>query len=96
MKRKKKWTVNGQIKRTNWKVIPVNNLTEKAFWASVDEEKYASANLISELQSRFGLKPSLSKQESSISEHGSAKKCSELRFLDSKAAQNLSVVLGRK
>ena len=66
------------------KVIPVNNLTEKAFWASVDEEKYASANLISELQSRFGSKPSLSKQESSTSEHGSAKKCKELRFLDSK------------
>ena len=80
MKRKKKWTVNGQIKRTNWKVIPVNNLTEKAFWASVDEEKYASANLISELQSRFGSKPSLLKQESSTSEHGFDKKCRELRI----------------
>lgn len=60
------------------KVILVNNLTEKAFWASVDEEEFASANLISELQSRFGSKSSLLKQESSTSEHGSAKKCREL------------------
>ena len=93
MKRKTKWNISGQIKRTNWKVIPVTQLTEKAFWTQVDEEKYASANLISELQSRFGSKPSLLKQDSSY-DPGSAKKCKELRFLDGKAAQNLSVVLG--
>jgi len=93
MKRKKKWVVSGQLKRTNWKVIPVAQLTEKAFWAKVDEEKYASQTLISELQCRFGSKPSLVKLDSSC-DPGSARKCKELRFLDVKAAQNLSLVLG--
>ena len=29
MKRKKKWAVEGQIKRTNWKAVPASKLTEK-------------------------------------------------------------------
>ena len=94
MKKKKKWNISGQIKRTNWKVIPVNKLTENAFWATVDEEEHASPGLISELQERFESKPSsLLKRDSSV-DPGSGKKCKELRFLDAKAAQNLSVVLG--
>ena len=60
MKRKKKWAVEGQIKRTNWKAVPASKLTEKvittrksrlhissqAFWTGVDEERLASQALI--------------------------------------------------
>jgi hypothetical protein len=58
MKRKKKWTVEGQIKRTNWKAVPLNRLTEKAFWTNVDEEELASQSLIKEIQNKFSSKPS--------------------------------------
>ena len=96
IKRKRKWAVAGQLKRTNWKVIPVTRLTERAFWAGVDEERLASTQLIAGLQDRFGSKPSLLKQVScsSSDQQGSTRKCRELRFLDPKAAQNLSLILG--
>merc|ERR1719422_1004984 len=53
MKRKKKWAVEGQIKRTNWKAVPLTKLTEKAFWTNVDEEQLVSQTLIEDLQSKF-------------------------------------------
>jgi len=93
IKKKKKWQVEGSIKRTNWKPIPVNNLTEKALWVKVDEERLASQNLIEELQARFSSKPS-TKIVEACPNPGSAKKTRELKVLDSKAAQNLSLVLG--
>merc|ERR1719481_112046 len=49
MKRKKKWTVEGQIKRTNWKAVPANKLTENSFWTKVDEERLVSQTLIENL-----------------------------------------------
>ena len=95
IKKKKKWNISGQLKRTNWKVVPVARLTDKAFWAGLDEERLASKRLISELEARFGSRPALIKQtSSSASDPGSGRKCRELRFLDAKAAQNLSLVLG--
>merc|ERR1719477_135974 len=57
MKRKKKWTVEGQIKRTNWKAVPLTKLTEKAFWTNVDEEQLASQSLIEEIQNKFSSRP---------------------------------------
>jgi len=96
IKRKRKWAVAGQLKRTNWKVIPVTRLTERAFWAGLDEERLASTQLIAGLQDRFGSKPSLLKQVSSSAsdQQGAGRRCRELRFLDPKAAQNLSLILG--
>ena len=95
IKKKKKWNISGQLKRTNWKVVPVAKLTDKAFWAKLDEERLSSKRLISELEARFGSRPALIKQtSSSASDPGSGRKCRELRFLDAKAAQNLSLVLG--
>merc|ERR1719186_1623067 len=95
MKRKKKWAVEGQIKRTNWKAVPLNKLTEKAFWTQVDEEQLASQSLIEELQNKFSSKPPAKKSvDDSSSNTTGKKKTKELKVLDAKAAQNLSVVLG--
>merc|ERR1719394_2259395 len=57
MKRKKKWSVEAPIKRTNWKAVPATKLTEKSFWTGVDEEKLASQSLIEDLQSKFSSRP---------------------------------------
>jgi diaphanous 2 len=95
MKRKKKWSVEGQIKRTNWKAVPVNRLTEKAFWTGVDEERLASQTLIEDLQNRFSSKPPTKKSvDEQNNQNTGKKKTKELKVLDAKAAQNLSVVLG--
>ena len=95
MKRKKKWVVEGQIKRTNWKAVPLNKLTEKGFWTSVDEEKMANPALLEDLQNRFSTKPAGKKvMEDSEGDTISKKKNKELKVLDAKAGQNLSVVLG--
>ena len=96
MKRKKKWVVEGQIKRTNWKPVPVNKLTEKAFWINVDEEKHVDQGLIEDLLNRFNLKPPAKKSvDDQASQNTGKKKTKELKVLDAKATQNLSVVLGK-
>ena len=91
MKKKKKWSVGGdtQIKRTNWTPVPVARLTEKSFWTNVDEESLANDSLVEGLQRKFSVrkptKPSLLHNP---------KKVTELKFLDGKAGQNLSIMLG--
>ena len=54
MKRKKKWSLTNQTKRTNWKSVPANKLTKDAFWTKVDEERLASESLIDNLMNKFG------------------------------------------
>ena len=95
MKRKKKWSVEAPIKRTNWKAVPATKLTEKSFWTGVDEEKLASQSLIEDLQSKFSSRPPGKKSvDENSAGGGSRKKTKELKVLDAKAAQNLSVILG--
>ena len=69
--------------------------SEKAFWVQVDEERLANQNLIEDLQSRFCSMPSAKLSEASFISN-SGKKSKELKVLDAKSAQNLSVVLGRQ
>jgi diaphanous 2 len=96
MKRKKKWTVENPTKRTNWKSVPASKLTKEAFWTNVDEEKFANDSLINNLINKFGTKPVAKAVENS--ENGvngdNRKKTKELKVLDQKAAQNLSILLG--
>ena len=83
------------IKKTNWKQIPVARLTEKAFWTKVDEEQLVSQTLIEDLQNKFSSRPPGKKSVDENSAGGPAKKkTKELKVLDGKAAQNLSVILG--
>merc|ERR1719259_1493878 len=103
MKRKKQWTVEGPIKRTNWKQVPAQKLTKDSFWTRLDEEKLASKSLIDNLMTRFGSKPPQKKGSKGSAEGsegaggaGAAsgkKKQRELRVLDPKSAQNLSIML---
>merc|ERR1719259_1259059 len=103
MKRKKQWTVEGPIKRTNWKQVPAQKLTKDSFWTRLDEEKLASKSLIDNLMTGFGSKPPQKKGSKGSAEGsegaggpGAAsgkKKQRELRVLDPKSAQNLSIML---
>ena len=73
-------------------MIPLKDLTEKAVWARLDEERLASEDLVVELQNRFGSKTNLKLENTQ--DQGKGKKIKELKFLDQKSAQNLSVVQG--
>ena len=97
MKRKKKWHVENQTKRTNWKSVPAAKLTKEAFWTKVDEERLASESLINNLINKFGTKPASKQNENSdngVQNGVNKKKTKELKVLDPKAAQNLSILLG--
>ncbi len=102
MKRKKKWTVENPTKRTNWKSVPASKLTKDAFWTKVDEERLASDSLIEKLQTRFSTKPPTRGTGGGDGQNGGdgggrgqeKKRTKELKVLDPKAAQNLSILLG--
>ena len=84
-------------KRTNWKSVPASKLTKEAFWTQVDEERMASDSLINNLINKFGTKPVAKQIENSESVQNGVnkKKTKELKVLDPKAAQNLSILLGK-
>ena len=99
MKRKQQWKLDAPTKRTNWKVVPTQKLTKEAFWTQVDEERLFSKSLMEKIQTKFGSKPapkpSQDEQQGSKIDGGqSKKKTKELKVLDPKAAQNLSILLG--
>ena len=66
----------------------------KAFWINVEEESLVSESLLQSLQDRFNSKPLNKNNETEIKTSKVKKKIKELKVLDSKSAQNLSVILG--
>ncbi|XP_075219811.1 diaphanous related formin 1 isoform X2 [Lycorma delicatula] len=93
LKPKKKWEVEG-LKRANWKTIGPQKLSEKSFWLKVQEEKLASPDILNGLVAKFSSKPAAKRVDDVIDKGGTLKKVKALRVLDSKAAQNLSILLG--
>lgn len=96
LKPKKKWDPDGPMKRANWKAIIPQKMSEKSFWVKVQEEKLASdMSILSGLAAKFSSKPAKKTTEKDQLDRPLAKKSVvDLRVLDSKAAQNLSILLG--
>lgn len=96
LKPKKKWDVDGPMKRANWKAIIPQKMSEKSFWVRVHEDKLASEDILSGLASKFSSKPLKRATEKDSGERPTTMKKSvvDLRVLDGKAAQNLSILLG--
>ncbi|KAJ8706293.1 hypothetical protein PYW08_010919 [Mythimna loreyi] len=94
LKPKKKWEVEGPLKRANWKTIVPQKMSEKAFWVTVQEDKLASPDILSGLAQKFSSKPVAKKNEDAVDKVHTLKKVKDLKVLDSKAAQNLSILLG--
>ncbi|XP_028158633.1 protein diaphanous [Ostrinia furnacalis] len=94
LKPKKKWEVEGPLKRANWKTIVPQKMSEKAFWVNVQEDKLASPDILSGLALKFSSKPVAKKNEDAVDKVHTLKKVKDLKVLDSKAAQNLSILLG--
>ncbi|XP_015602192.1 protein diaphanous isoform X3 [Cephus cinctus] len=94
LKPKKKWDLEGPLKRANWKAILPQRLTEKSFWVKVQEDKLASPDILKGLAQQFASKPSGRKIDDVVDKSTGTKKVKDLKVLDGKAAQNISILLG--
>lgn len=57
LKPKKKWDVDGPMKRANWKAIVPDKMSEKAFWIKCKEHTLAKDDILVGLSSKFASKP---------------------------------------
>ncbi|XP_007428625.1 protein diaphanous homolog 1 [Python bivittatus] len=93
---KKLYKPEVQLRRTNWSKITAQELSEGCFWVEVKEDRYENDDLFAKLTLSFSTAQTKSKkqQESGEEKGQPKKKVKELRVLDSKNAQNLSIFLG--
>lgn len=99
LKNKNQFTVDGPMKRANWKAIVPQKMSEKSFWVQVNKEdpaKLASPDIFTTLASKFSSKPVKKTTEKDSTDRPMTIKKSvvELRVLDAKSAQNISILLG--
>lgn len=96
LKPKKEWNVGG-IKRLNWDTIVPQKLSEKSIWVKEeDEEKMTTPDILNGLVQEFSSKPATKKPGDDIDKggRGTLRKAKSLKILDSKSAQNISILLG--
>lgn len=83
------------MKRLNWSKIRPQEMSEGCFWVRVDEDQYAKPDLLNRVALTFGSQRTAKKEEEDAEDKKSIKKrIKELKVLDPKIAQNLSIFLG--
>uniref|UniRef100_A0A8C8F9I1 Diaphanous related formin 1 n=1 Tax=Oncorhynchus tshawytscha TaxID=74940 RepID=A0A8C8F9I1_ONCTS len=96
---KKEYKPEVQLKRANWSKIGYEDLSEKSFWTKANEDRYENNELFAKLTLAFSsqTKTSKAKKDQEGEEEKKTtqkKKVKELKVLDSKSSQNLSIFLG--
>lgn len=95
---KKEYKPEVQLKRANWSKIGPEDLSEKSFWTKAKEEKFENNELFAKLTLTFSSqKTTKAKKEQDGGDEKKQtqkKKVKELKILDSKSSQNLSIFLG--
>ncbi|NWR74860.1 DIAP3 protein, partial [Centropus unirufus] len=95
LKPKKEFRPEVTMKRLNWSKIRPQEMTESCFWVKAQEDKYETADMLCKLELRFCCQKRVKKEEEDFEEKKSIKKrIKELKVLDPKIAQNLSIFLG--
>ncbi|PNJ40782.1 protein diaphanous homolog 2 isoform X3 [Pongo pygmaeus] len=97
MKQKKMYKPEVSMKRINWSKIEPTELSENCFWLKVKEDKFENPDLFAKLALNFGTQIKVQKNAEALEEKKTVptkKKVKELRILDPKTAQNLSIFLG--
>uniref|UniRef100_A0A672TTY0 Diaphanous related formin 3 n=1 Tax=Strigops habroptila TaxID=2489341 RepID=A0A672TTY0_STRHB len=95
MKPKKEFRPEVTMKRLNWSKIRPQEMTESCFWVKAEEDKYENADMLCKLELTFCCQKRVKKEEEEFEEKKSIKKrIKELKVLDPKIAQNLSIFLG--
>ena len=97
LKPKKVYKHDFPIKRANWRKITPTKISEKSFWVDTNEDALASEDIFDGLSSKFTSDPRSTSKKVKNDEHtdklGTVRKTKELKVLDSKAAQNLMILL---
>lgn len=97
MKQKKIYKPEVSMKRINWSKIEPKELSESCFWLKVKEDKFENPDLFAKLALNFATQMKVQKNAEALEEKKSLptkKRVKELRILDPKTAQNLSIFLG--
>ncbi|XP_064501647.1 protein diaphanous homolog 3 isoform X1 [Pseudopipra pipra] len=95
MKPKKEFRPEVTMKRLNWSKIRPQEMTESCFWVKAEEDKYENAAMLCKLELTFSCQKRVKREEDDFEEKKSIKKrIKELKVLDPKIAQNLSIFLG--
>ncbi|KAK1167642.1 hypothetical protein AOXY_G10381 [Acipenser oxyrinchus oxyrinchus] len=106
MRPKKEFKPEISMKRLNWSKIRPCEMSETCFWIMANEDRYENPDLLAKLALTFGSKKLVyevsspdeeppKKEEEELEEKKSIKKrIKELKVLDPKIAQNLSIFLG--
>ncbi|KAM4732825.1 protein diaphanous homolog 2 isoform 2-T3 [Anableps anableps] len=94
---KKTYKPETVMKRVNWSKIVPQEMAENCFWIKVKEEKFENPDLFAQLSVCFSSQSKVKKDVSDETDDRVPqfkKKAKELRILDAKTAQNLSIFLG--
>uniref|UniRef100_A0A8C3HLV3 Diaphanous related formin 2 n=1 Tax=Chrysemys picta bellii TaxID=8478 RepID=A0A8C3HLV3_CHRPI len=97
MKEKKKYKPEVSMKRINWSKVEPQDILENCFWLKVREDKFENPELFAKLVRTFGTQMKAKKAVDDTEEKKVVlpkKRVKELRILDGKTAQNLSIFLG--
>uniref|UniRef100_A0A8C8SP08 Protein diaphanous homolog 2 n=1 Tax=Pelusios castaneus TaxID=367368 RepID=A0A8C8SP08_9SAUR len=97
MKEKKKYKPEVTMKRINWTKIEPQDILKSCFWLKVKEDKFENPDLFAKLALTFGTQMKAKKAMDDTEEKKVTlpkKRVKELRILDGKTAQNLSIFLG--
>ncbi|XP_048186971.1 protein diaphanous homolog 1 isoform X1 [Perognathus longimembris pacificus] len=96
---KKVYKPEVQLRRPNWSKFMAEDLSKDCFWTKVKEDRFENNDLFAKLTLTFSAqtKASKAKKDQEGGEEKKSvqkKKVKELKVLDSKTAQNLSIFLG--
>ncbi|XP_022445652.1 protein diaphanous homolog 1 isoform X2 [Delphinapterus leucas] len=96
---KKLYKPEVQLRRPNWSKFVAEDLSQDCFWTKVKEDRFENSELFAKLTLTFSAqtKTSKAKKDQEGGEEKKSvqkKKVKELKVLDSKTAQNLSIFLG--
>uniref|UniRef100_A0AAY4DQ38 Diaphanous related formin 1 n=1 Tax=Denticeps clupeoides TaxID=299321 RepID=A0AAY4DQ38_9TELE len=93
---KKEYKPEVQMKKANWSKIEPEDLSEISFWTKVNEDRYESNELFAKLTLTFSSQTKIKKDQDGTDDKKIAqkKKVKELKVLDAKTSQNLSIFLG--
>lgn len=92
---KKEFKPETSMKRLNWSKIRPQEMSENCFWVAADEDQYAKPDLLNKVALVFGSQRTVKPEDDNLEDKKSIKKrIKELKVLDPKIAQNLSIFLG--
>ncbi|KAM4039961.1 protein diaphanous homolog 1 [Anomaloglossus baeobatrachus] len=92
---KKDYQPGVQLKRPNWSKILPKELSENSFWTQAKEDRFEKDELFAKITLTFSAQTKAKKEQEVDDKKGPPKKkAKELKVLDPKTAQNLSIYLG--